>query len=254
VVGPEAASFGRAWPSMLDTIIHMPSPVIVSLDFDSSAEAMALVGQLGAESDHYKVGLQLLTGSGPQVVRDLTSQGKHVFLDSKLHEIPNSVASAVRAAGKLGVSMITIHASAGSAVLRAAVAAAEPYRQLKILGLTVITSLSDADLPEIGLAPSVKDQVLRLAALAGRAGCHGVVASAQEAAYLRSALPSSSLIVCPGIQLSAAATATDQARVASPAAAAKAGATHIVLGRAIASASEPAAAFRAAVQAFHNGV
>jgi orotidine-5'-phosphate decarboxylase len=238
---------------MLDTIIHMPSPVIVSLDFDSSAEAMALVGQLGAESDHYKVGLQLLTGSGPQVVRDLTSQGKHVFLDSKLHEIPNSVASAVRAAGKLGVSMITVHASAGSAVLRAAVAAAEPYRQLKILGLTVITSLSDADLPEIGLAPSVKDQVLRLAALAGSAGCHGVVASAQEAAYLRSALPSSTLIVCPGIQLSAA-TATDQARVASPAAAAKAGATHIVLGRAIASASEPAAAFRAAVQAFHNGV
>lgn len=230
----------------------MPSPVIVSLDFDSSAEAMALVGQLGAESDHYKVGLQLLTGSGPQVVHDLISQGKHVFLDSKLHEIPNSVASAVRAAGKIGVSMITVHASAGSAVLRAAVAAAEPYSQLKILGLTVITSLSDADLPEIGLAPSVKNQVLRLAALASGAGCHGVVASAQEAAYVRSALPSSTLIVCPGIQLSA--TATDQARVASPAAAAKAGATHIVLGRPIASASEPAAAFRAAVQAFHNGV
>jgi orotidine-5'-phosphate decarboxylase len=230
----------------------MPSPVIVSLDFDASAEAMVLVGQLGAESNHYKVGLQLLTGSGPQVVRDLISQGKHVFLDSKLHEIPNSVASAVRAAGKLGVSMITVHASAGSAVLRAAVAAAEPYRQLKILGLTVITSLSDADLPEVGLAPSVKDQVLRLAALASSAGCHGVVASAQEASYLRSALPSGTLIVCPGIQLSA--TATDQARVASPAAAAKAGATHIVLGRAIASASEPAAAFRAAVQAFHNGV
>lgn len=230
----------------------MPSPVIVSLDFDTSAEAMVLVGQLGAESDHYKVGLQLLTGSGPQVVRDLITQGKHVFLDSKLHEIPNSVASAVRAAGKLGVSMITVHACAGSAVLRAAVAAAEPYSQLKVLALTVITSLSDADLPEIGLAPSVKDQVLRLAALASSAGCHGVVASAQEAAYLRSALPPSTLIVCPGIQLSAAAT--DQARVASPAAAAKAGATYIVLGRAIASASEPAAAFRAAAQAFHNGV
>lgn len=230
----------------------MPSQVIVALDFDSSAEATALVEQLGAEADHYKVGLQLLTGSGPQVIRDLVSKGKYVFLDSKLHEIPNSVASAVKAAGKLGVSMITVHASAGSAVLRAAVAAAEPFSQLKVLGLTVITSLSDSDLPEIGLAPSVKDQVLRLAAIASTAGCHGVVASAQEAIYLRGALPSGVLIVCPGIQLSV--TATDQARIASPEAAAKAGATHIVLGRAISGAPEPAAAFRAAVRAFHNDV
>jgi orotidine-5'-phosphate decarboxylase len=238
---------------MSSAISRMPSPVIVALDFESSAEALALVDRLGPEADHYKVGLQMLTEAGPQVVRELVSAGKQVFLDLKLHEIPNSVAHAVQAAGKLGVSMVTVHASAGSAVLRAAATAAESYPHLKVLGLTVITSLSDAELPAIGLAPSVKDQVLRLASLACKSGCHGVVASAQEAAYLRSSLPAGVLIVCPGIQLSQAA-ATDQVRISTPAAAAKAGATHIVIGRAIAAASEPLAAYRAAVESFRNGV
>jgi orotidine-5'-phosphate decarboxylase len=230
----------------------MPSPVIVALDVESSAEALALVNRLGPEADHYKVGLQLLTEAGPQVVRELVSAGKQVFLDLKLHEIPNSVANAVKAAGKLGVSMVTVHASAGSAVLRAAARAAESYPHLKVLGLTVITSLSDAELPEIGLAPSVKDQVFRLASLACKSGCHGIVASAEEAAYLRGSLPAGVLIVCPGIQLSQAAT--DQVRISSPAAAARAGATHIVIGRAIAGASEPLAAYRTAVESFNNGV
>lgn len=230
----------------------MPSPVIVALDFESSAEASALVNRLGPEADHYKVGLQLLTEAGPQVVRELVSSGKQVFLDLKLHEIPNSVASAVKAAGKLGVSMVTVHASAGSAVLRAAATAAESYTHLKVLGLTVITSLSDAELPEIGLAPSVKDQVFRLASLACKSGCHGIVASAEEAAYLRGSLPAGVLIVCPGIQLSQAAT--DQVRISTPAAAARAGATHIVIGRAIAGASEPLVAYRTAVESFSNGV
>lgn len=238
---------------MSSAISRMPSPVIVALDFESSAEALALVDRLGPEAGHYKVGLQLLTEAGPQVVRELVSAGKQVFLDLKLHEIPNSVAHAVNAAGKLGVSMVTVHASAGSAVLRAAATAAESYPHLRVLGLTVITSLSDAELPEIGLAPSVKDQVLRLASLACKSGCHGVVASAQEAAYLRASLPAGVLIVCPGIQL-AQAVATDQVRISTPAAAAKAGATHIVIGRAIAGASEPLAAYRAAVESFHNGV
>jgi orotidine-5'-phosphate decarboxylase len=231
----------------------MPSPVIVSLDFESSNDALALVERLGSEADHYKIGLQLLTEAGPQVVRELVSAGKQVFLDLKLHEIPNSVAGAVNAAGKLGVAMVTVHASAGSAVLRAAAMTAKSYPNLKVLGLTVITSLSDAELPEIGLPPSIKDQVLRLASLACQSGCHGVVASAKEAAYLRQSLPRGALIVCPGIQLPEAA-ATDQVRISTPAAAAKAGATHIVIGRSIAGASEPAAAYRAAVESFHNGV
>lgn len=194
----------------------MSVPVIVALDFPSRAEAMALVHALGAEASFYKVGLQLLTEEGPDVVRELVAHGKHVFLDLKLHEIPNSVAGAVRAAGKLGVSMITVHASAGSAVLRTAVAAAAPFPQLKVLALTVITSLRDNDLPEIGIAPSVRQQVERLANLAASCGCHGIVASANEAGYLSNQLPRGMLIVTPGIQL-AGAVANDQAQVASPA-------------------------------------
>jgi orotidine-5'-phosphate decarboxylase len=182
------------------TIGTMPMPVIVALDFPCRAEAMELVHSLGEESSSYKVGLQLLTEEGPGIVRDLVALGKSVFLDLKLHEIPNSVAGAVRAAGKLGVSMVTVHASAGSGVLRAAVAAAAPFPELKVLALTVITSLTDHDLPEIGLAPSVGQQVERLAMLAASCGCHGVVASAHEAASLASKLPHGMLIVTPGVQ------------------------------------------------------
>jgi orotidine-5'-phosphate decarboxylase len=228
------------------------SPVIVALDFPGRAEAMALVATLGAEATSYKVGLQLLTEEGPEVVRELVVQGKQVFLDLKLYEIPNSVAGAVRAAGKLGASMVTVHASGGGAVLRAAVAAAAPYPQLKVLALTVITSLSDQDLPEIGLRPSVREQVERLAALASRCGCHGVVASANEAAYLKAQLPSAMLLVTPGIQLEGTAS-NDQARVATPALARSLGATHIVVGRAIAQASDPRAAFRAALAGMQVG-
>jgi orotidine-5'-phosphate decarboxylase len=224
----------------------MLSPVIVALDFPTKAEAMALVSVLGDEASSYKVGLQLLAEEGPQVVRDLVAKGKHVFLDLKVHEIPNSVTGAIRAAGKLGASLVTVHASGGAAVLRAAVAAAAPFPQLKVLALTVITSLTDNDLPEIGLPPSVREQVERLAALASRCGCHGVVASANEAAYLKAQLPSTMLIVTPGIQLEGTAS-NDQARVATPARAHALGATHIVVGRSIAQAANPQAAFRAAL-------
>lgn len=224
----------------------MSSPVIVALDFPSRSEAMALVQVLGPEALFYKVGLQLLTEEGPSIVRELLALEKSVFLDLKLHEIPNSVAAAVRAAGKLGVSMVTVHASGGSSVLRAAVAAAAPFPRLKILALTVITSLTDSDLPEIGLAPSVQEQVERLANLAARCGCQGVVASAREAAYLASQLPQGMLIVTPGIAL-AGTEGNDQARVATPGLARKAGATHIVVGRSITEAANPKAAFQAAL-------
>ena len=229
----------------------MPSPVIVALDFETQAEALELVRQLGPESDHYKVGLQLLTEAGPEVVRSLIRQGKHVFLDLKLHEIPNSVAAGVQAAGKLGASMVTVHASAGSAVLRVAVGAAAQFPHLKVLALTVITSLSDQDLPEIGLAPSVPQQVQRLVLLAASAGCQGVVASVREAAYLKSILPAGSIIVTPGIQLARSA-ATDQARTSTPQAAAEAGVSHIVVGRAITSAKDPVSAFREAAECFRR--
>ena len=230
----------------------MSSCVIVALDFESSATALALVERLGADTSHYKVGLQLLTEAGPELVRTLVAAGKQVFLDLKLHEIPNSVAGGVMAAGKLGASLVTVHASAGSAVLRAAVAAAKPFPNLRVLALTVITSLSDQDLPEIGLAPSVQDQVERLARLSAAAGCHGVVASAREAVYLRHVLPPSSLIVTPGIQLPDS-LANDQVRVVTPQAAAMAGATHIVVGRAITAAADPKEAFAAVVAGFGRG-
>lgn len=225
--------------------------VIVALDFASKREALALVAELGAAAPCYKIGLQLLTEAGPELVRELVGSGKQVFLDLKLHEIPNSVAGAVTAAGKLGVSMVSVHASAGSAVLRAAVAAARVFPPLKILALTVITSLGDGDLPEIGLKPSVQEQVLRLALLAADCGCHGVLASAQEAEGLRGVLPAGMLVLTPGVQLSET-SANDQARTTSPRAAALAGATHIVVGRAITQALDPRRAFGDAVAQFSH--
>ncbi|MBC5767960.1 orotidine-5'-phosphate decarboxylase [Ramlibacter albus] len=226
----------------------MGTAVVVALDFDTEREAMSLVERLGPAAVSYKVGLQALTAAGPRLVRNLVANGKQVFLDLKLHEIPNSVAGAVRAAGDLGVSLVTVHASAGSSVLKAAVQAARPFPQLRVLGLTVITSLADADLPEVGLAPSVEQQVRRLAGLASAAGCHGVVASVQEASFLRESLAPNALIVCPGIQLPDSGD-TDQVRVATPAAAVRAGATHIVVGRAVSAAANPVAAYEAIVAA-----
>jgi len=218
--------------------------VIVALDVESSAQAVKLVEQLGDAASFYKVGLQLLTAEGPSAVRRLVAAGKHVFLDLKLFEIPNSVAGAVSAAGHLGVSMVTVHASAGSAVLRAAVEAARPYPQLKVLALTVITSMGDQDLLEVGVSARVQEQVVRLARLAVQAGCHGVVASPQEAQLVRSVLPPGSLIVTPGTQLPGEAR-NDQVRTATPTEAIRAGATHLVVGRSISRSSDPAASFAA---------
>ena len=216
--------------------------VIVALDFGSEAEAKALVEQLGTTATSYKVGLQLLTAEGPSIVRWLVGRRKNVFLDLKLHEIPNSVASAVTVAGSLGVSMVTVHASGGSAVLRAAVKAAQPFPYLQVLALTVITSMGEQDLADIGVHGSVLAQVERLAALAAAAGCHGVVASAQEATRLREILPAKMLIVTPGTQLVGEAK-NDQTRTATPSQGIQAGATHLVIGRSIARAVNPLAAF-----------
>jgi orotidine-5'-phosphate decarboxylase len=226
--------------------------VIVALDVDSADAAFRLVEQLGDSTDVYTVGLQLLTAEGPEVVRRLIASGKQVFLDLKLHEIPNSVASAVRAAGRLGASLLTVHASGGPAVLRAAVDAARPFPQLKILALTVITSLRDEDLPALGIDATVPQQVSRLALLAADAGCHGVVASALEAVMLRQRLPRGLLIVTPGTQWPLALN-NDQARIASPMDALRAGATQVVMGRSITGAADPAASM-AALQAELAGV
>ncbi|MFE9428643.1 orotidine-5'-phosphate decarboxylase [Kitasatospora sp. NPDC006697] len=217
--------------------------VIVALDFDNRAAAEALVERLGRECGFYKVGLELLTAAGPEFVRWLVGREKRVFLDLKLFEIPNSVAGAVRAAGALGVSMVTVHAMGGRGILAAAVGAAKEFPELRVLALTVVTSMTDADLAELGIAGSTETQVLRLARLARAAGCAGVVASPQEAALLRAELGEAALIVTPGVA-QPGVTATDHARAATPQAAFAAGASHLVVGRGVARAADPPAAFR----------
>lgn len=218
--------------------------IIVSLDFPAPASAADLVRKLGPAASFYKVGLQLLTAAGPSFVRELVDAGKRVFLDLKLFEIPSSVAAAVAAAGELGVSLVTVHASAGSAVLEAAVASAAHFPGLKVLALTVITSMDDEALREVGVVSTVPEQVLRLALLAQAAGCHGVVASPLEARLLRNTLPQEMLIVTPGIQPLEFAKG-DHARFTTAAKAIEAGATRVVVGRPISRALNPAISFAA---------
>src|ERR1700719_3254991 len=156
--------------------------LIVALDVSTATAAQKIVAAVGDSALTYKVGMQLYTAEGPQVVRDLVQSGRRVFLDLKYHDIPNTVASAVREAAGLGVSMLTIHASGGGKMIRAATEAARSASAtLMVLGVTVLTSLDDNDLDKLGIHGRVQDQVLRLAALAIANGCHGVVASAQEA-------------------------------------------------------------------------
>jgi orotidine-5'-phosphate decarboxylase len=218
--------------------------LIVALDVSSAAAAQKIVAAVGDSARYYKVGLRLYTAEGPQIVRDLVAAGRQVFLDLKLHDIPNTVAAAVAEACKLRVSMLTVHAAGGGRMLRAAVEAARlTGASPLILAVTVLTSLDQRDLEHAGVRGSVVDQVSRLAALAISNGCHGVVASAHEAATLRAELGADFLIVTPGVR-PAGRDHGDQARVVTPAEAIAAGATHIVVGRPITEAADPAAEAR----------
>lgn len=219
------------------------SPIIVALDFDSRRAAEEVVDRLGDECRFYKVGLELLTAAGPDFVQHLVAKGKEVFLDLKLFEIPNSVAGAVRAAGVLGASMVTVHSMGGTGIMAAAVAAARDFPRLRVLALTVVTSMTSSDLADVGVNASTEEQVLRLGRLADRAGCHGVIASPQEAAHLRGVLGPSSLIVTPGVTLPGEDRA-EHVRPGTPRAAIAAGASHIVVGRSVSRASDPVAAVR----------
>ena len=215
--------------------------LIVALDVSSAVAARKIVAAVGDSASTYKVGTQLYTAEGPQIVRQLVTSGRRIFLDLKNHDIPNTVASAIREAAKLGVSMLTVHASGGSKMLRAAVdAAASVNPELMVLGVTVLTSMDENDLEETGARRKVLDQVLRLAELAIRSGCQGIVTSARETAHVRSRLGHKFAIVNPGIR-PAGADRGDQSRVVTPAEAIAAGATHIVVGRPITEAANPAA-------------
>ena len=218
--------------------------LIVALDVSTAAAAQKIVAAVGDSALTYKVGMQLYTAEGPQVVRDLVASGRRVFLDLKYHDIPNTVGAAVSEAAKLGVSMLTVHASGSGKMLRAALEAAKIRPELMVLAVTVLTSMDGNDLEKIGVRGTVEDSVVRLATIALANGCQGVVTSAREASTLRAELGDKFAIVTPGVR-PAGTNVGDQVRVVTPAEAIASGASHIVVGRPITEAADPAAEARA---------
>jgi orotidine-5'-phosphate decarboxylase len=204
--------------------------IIVALDVATAAEALRLADLLADHVGLFKVGLQAYTAEGPALIRPLSSLGPKVFLDLKLHDIPNTVAKAVEAAGELGVRMLTLHLSGGSEMIRGAVSARSD--NMLLLGVTVLTSSIDETLAETGITGKTGDQVLRLAHLGVAAGIDGLVASPHEARRLRAEFGEKIKIVTPGIR-PAGAAAGDQKRFATPREAIEAGADYLVIGRPI---------------------
>ena len=215
--------------------------VIVALDVPDIAGALALATRLDPRLCRVKVGKELFTAAGPAVVDALHQRGFEVFLDLKYHDIPNTVAGACRAAARLGVWMLNVHASGGEAMMRAARdAVAAVSRPPLIIGVTILTSLGDADLEQVGFNGSAHDAVVRLARLARACGLDGVVCSAQEAPALRQATGEDFLLVTPGIRLAGDARG-DQVRVVTPPEAVRLGASYLVIGRPITGAADPIA-------------
>jgi len=229
---------------------HSDAPIpIVALDVRGAAEALDLVARL-PDADFFKVGLQLYTAEGPEIVRRLRGLGKRVFLDLKLHDIPNTVAGAVRSAARLGVEILTVHAVGGTAMLSAAAdAARSEARPPRLFAVTVLTSLSSADLAAAWGRPPLDagEEAARLARAAIDVGIDGVVASVHEVARIRSATRPDLPVLTPGIRLSGD-PAGDQARVASPADAARLAVDYVVVGRAVTASADPAAAFARVVE------
>ncbi len=217
--------------------------LIVALDVSTAAAAQKIVVAVGDSALTYKVGMQLYTAEGPQVVRDLVASGRRVFLDLKYHDIPTTVGAAVSEAAKLGVGMLTVHASGSAKMLRAAVEAAQARSGLMVLAVTVLTSMDGNDLETIGMRGTVADSVVRLATIALANGCQGIVTSAREASRVRAELGNEFAIVTPGVR-PAGSSVGDQKRVVTPAEAIAAGASHIVVGRPITEAADPAAEAR----------
>ncbi len=214
--------------------------IIVALDFPTSADALALVRRFSPHGGLFKIGLQLYIAAGPEIVRAVHDLGGRVFLDLKLHDIPNTVGRAVESARSLGVEMLTVHLGGGRAMIEAAVGAAPT--KLMLLGVTVLTSSDETTLREVGVAAGMEAQVLRLAHLGAECGIGGIVASPHELAALRLAHGSKIKIITPGIR-PAGSVAGDQKRAMTPAEALKAGADFLVIGRPITAAPDPFAAF-----------
>lgn len=220
--------------------------LIVALDVPDAGRAIELVERLDGLIQWFKVGLELYLSEGSSFIQRLRSKGYSVFLDLKLHDIPNTIAGAVRSASRAGAQMLTLHAGGGPAMLLAAAEAAEALPSApRLLAVTVLTSMDQAQLQAVGVTASPADQVLRLARMGWHAGIRGFVSSAEEITAMRQALPKATLVI-PGIR-PAGSAAGDQKRVATPAAAIAVGADYLVIGRPITRASDPAAAAQAII-------
>jgi orotidine-5'-phosphate decarboxylase len=224
----------------------MKAQLIVAMDVPTARDAEIALRRLPPELALFKVGLELFTAEGPDAVRVFTAAHKQVFLDLKLHDIPRTVAHAVTAASRLGVALLTVQASGGRAMLKAAAEAAAAFgaSRPRLIAVTVLTSLNHDDFADLGIARTIADQALALADLALSSGIDGVVTSVHEAQALRQRFGDKALLVTPGIR-PAGADAGDQKRIATPAAAVKAGADFLVVGRPILEAPDPAQAARA---------
>jgi len=210
--------------------------LIVALDRSSRDDILRLADQLHGAAGALKIGLQAFVSNGPSLVREIVSRGERVFLDLKIHDIPNTAQHAVAAAAALGAAIVTVHTSGGEAMLRACARA-----DVLVAGVTILTSLDDADLPRIGFTGTPLENAVRLARLAQTAGLRAVVASPQEIAAIREACGGAMAIIAPGIR-PAGSDAGDQRRTTTPAAAVAAGADYIVVGRPITDARDPRAA------------
>jgi orotidine-5'-phosphate decarboxylase len=224
--------------------------LIVALDVPTAAEAISLAERLNGEISFFKIGLQLYTAEGPEIVRRIRATGAHVFLDLKLFDIPNTVGKAVAAAAQLGVAMLTIHLAGGRRMLEAARASSPP--DLLLLGVTVLTSFEEATLREIGVASSVEEQALRLARLGADAGIGGLIASPHELGALRTEFGEALKIVTPGVR-PGWSSADDQKRFTTPAEALQRGADYLVIGRPITAHPQPEEAARRIIDEISAG-
>ena len=221
------------------------NPILVALDVESAGKAIELANALRGAVGGFKIGKQLFTAAGPDMVRELTGKGDRVFLDLKFHDIPNTVAGAVQSAVATGAWMVNVHASGGSAMMKAAAESArktaDALNQPRplVIAVTVLTSMDDQALREVGVQRSMIDQVVHLARLAKSSGLDGVVASPQEVTAIRQACGADFQIVTPGIRPADQQGKDDQARTLTPAEAMTAGASYLVIGRPITAATNP---------------
>jgi orotidine-5'-phosphate decarboxylase len=227
------------------SVRRFQNPIFAALDTPDLSRALELAKAIRPHVGGLKIGLEFITALGPSAVREIVALGLPVFADVKFHDIPNTVAGASREIARLGVTMFNVHASGGEAMMRAAKeAAASVDPRVKVIGVTVLTSLDDGDLEQVGQQRPAREQVVRLAQLAMASGLDGVVCSPQEIGLVREACGPSFLIVTPGVR-AAGADLADQRRVLSPGEAMRAGADILVIGRPISGAADPAAAARA---------